>query len=217
MKGSSEGKAAAHPERRERSRSRDATVHVSHCTKGSSKGKAAANPDRRERSPSRDVASPQGEAVHGKTAAHPERRERSRSRDATIRALHSTKGSRKGKAAANPDRRERSRDVARPQGEAIHPHIRQDEVQRIRQIREATRLSEQICCRDLRCGNHSFEVFVADPNRPEFAELMCVECGTSTGIDLERRLMYAFFNSQRSSISNNSSRSADVRREQRGA
>ena len=157
MKGSSEGKAAAHPERRERSRSRDATVHVSHCTKGSSKGKAAATPNRRERS--------------------------------------------------------RSRDVARPQGEAVHPHIRQDEVQRIRQIREATRLSEQICCRDLRCGNHSFEVFVADPNRPELAELMCVECGTITGSDLERRLMY----SQRSSISNNSSRRADVRREQRGA
>jgi hypothetical protein len=57
MKGSSKGQAAVHPNRRERSRSRDAPAFPKQWTKGGSKGKAAAPADGRGGSRSRDVAS----------------------------------------------------------------------------------------------------------------------------------------------------------------
>ena len=57
MKGSSKGQAAVHPNRRERSRSRDAPAFPEQWTKGGSKGKAAAPADGRGGSRSRDVAS----------------------------------------------------------------------------------------------------------------------------------------------------------------
>ena len=115
----------------------------------------------------------------GQAAVHPNRRELSRSRDATALPEQWTKGGSKGKAAAPADGRggSRSRDVA-------------------------SQLSERICCRD---RSRAFQVFVLDSNRPDRADLMCVECGTTIAIDLPLRLMYAFVNSQRSSSGDNSS------------
>ena len=50
-------------------------------------------------------------------------------------------------------------------------------------------LLEQIRCRDPTCNNDTFRIHVADPNRPQAAELECVRCGTMTTIDPVRRLM----------------------------
>ena len=148
--------------------------------KGSSEGKAAANPDRCERSRSRDVARPRGESLL------PQIRQEEVQRDRRERS--------------------RSRDVARPRGEIPRPQTRQEEGQGIRELRViAASLPQQMRCRDPRCNNVSFEVFVADPNRPQLAELICVACGTASGIDLERRLINALFRARASSSSSSSS------------
>ena len=160
--------------------------------KGSNEGKGA---DRCERSRSRDVARPRGEGHLPQTRQEEvqrDRRERSRSRD----VVHD------GRIILGPQTRPLRRGV-----------------QGIPELGvTATSLPTQMRCRDPTRDNVSSRVFVDDPNRPERAELMCVECGTTASIDLEHRLLDAFFrasframsSSSGSTRSSNSSTTADA-------
>ena len=57
-------------------------------------------------------------------------------------------------------------------------------------------LEEQIVCRDRNCDSRQFTVYVPDPDRLEHTELTCTHCGTTTSIDLERRLIYRLLSGQ---------------------